>query len=160
MGIQGGDFRAYSSCFMHVIVAHMRLPFFRNIFNFFYIFSKIFKYFAFFALSGIYNNLVSQFRDFIYLLDKRSLLMKSFPILLTYLKICLWSVSYTPVMFPSQWHYWSPLLHKGCPWYKIPSHSIFRSWDTSVWGKVYEFFFRILSASSIIIEVIRTVLNF
>ena len=33
MGIQGGSVRAYSSCFMHAIVACMRLPFFQNIFN-------------------------------------------------------------------------------------------------------------------------------
>ena len=66
------------------------------------------------------------------LLDKRNLLMKSFPFLMTYLKICLWSVSYTPVMLHSQWHYWSSTLQKGYPWYKIPSHSISRSSDTSV----------------------------
>ena len=66
------------------------------------------------------------------LLDKRNLLMKSFPFLMTYLKICLRSVSYTPVMLHSQWHYWSSTLQKGYPWYKIPSHSISRSSDTSV----------------------------
>ena len=42
-------------------------------------------------------------------------------------------VSYTPVMLHSQWHYWSSSLHKGYPWYKVPSHTISRSWDTS-WG--------------------------
>ena len=40
-------------------------------------------------------------------------------------------VSYTPVMLHSQWHYWSSSLHKGYPWYKVPSHTISRSWDTS-----------------------------
>ena len=50
---------------------------------------------------------------------------------MAYLKICLWSVSYTPVMLRSQWHHWSPSLHKGYPWYKVPSHTISRSWDTS-----------------------------
>ena len=37
--------RAYSSCFMHAIVAHMRLLFFKIFSNFVY-FSQIFKYFA------------------------------------------------------------------------------------------------------------------
>ena len=40
-------------------------------------------------------------------------------------------VSYTPVMLHSQWHYWSSSLHKGYLWYKVPSHTISRSWDTS-----------------------------
>ena len=49
------------------------------------------------------------------------------------------AVSYTPVMLHSQWHYWS--LHKAYPWYKVPSHVISRSWDTSEervgWVRVY-----------------------
>ena len=48
----------------------------------------------------------------------------AFPFLMTYLKICLWSISYTPVMLHSQWHYWSSSLHKGYPWHKVPSHTI------------------------------------
>ena len=44
-------------------------------------------------------------------------------------------VSYTPVMLHSQWHYLSSLLHKGYPWYKFPSLTISRSWDTSGGGE-------------------------
>ena len=40
-------------------------------------------------------------------------------------------VGYTPAMLHSQWHYWSLSLHNGYPWYKFPSHTIYRSWDTS-----------------------------
>ena len=60
--------------------------------------------------------------------------MKSFPFLMTYIKICPWSASYTPVMLHSHWHYWSSSLHKGYPWYKFESHTIFWSWDTSEGG--------------------------
>ena len=41
--------RAYSSCFMHVVVTCMRLPFFSIYFQISYIFAKIFKYFALFC---------------------------------------------------------------------------------------------------------------
>ena len=40
--------RAYSSCFMHVVVACMGLPFFKIFLNA-YIFAQIFKYFALFC---------------------------------------------------------------------------------------------------------------
>ena len=40
----GNHSRAYCSCFMHAIVAHMRLPFFKII-QILYIFAQIFKYF-------------------------------------------------------------------------------------------------------------------
>ena len=47
-------------------------------------------------------------------------------------------VNYTPVMLHSQWHYWPSSLHKGYHWYKVPSHTISRSWDTSRgWARVY-----------------------
>ena len=39
------------------------------------------------------------------LLDKQSLLMKSFPFVMTYLKISFSSVIYTPVILHNQWHY-------------------------------------------------------
>ena len=41
-------FRAYSSCFMLAIVAHMRLPFFKMFSNFVH-FAQIFKYFVLFC---------------------------------------------------------------------------------------------------------------
>ena len=41
--------RAYSSCFMHVVVTCMRLPFFSIYFQISYIFAKIFKYVALFC---------------------------------------------------------------------------------------------------------------
>ena len=42
--------------------------------------------------------------------------------------------NYTPVMLHSQWHYLPSSLHKGYRWYKVPSHTISRSWDTSKGG--------------------------
>ena len=42
----------------------------------------------------------------------------------------LWSVSYTPVMLHSQWH-WLSSLNKGYPWYTFQAHTISWSWDTS-----------------------------
>ena len=71
------------------------------------------------------------------LLDKQSLLMRSIPFLMTYLKTCFWTVICTPVIWHSQWHYWLSSLHKGYPWYKFPSHTISWSWDTSEDGGVY-----------------------
>ena len=64
------------------------------------------------------------------LLDKQSLLMKSFPFLMTYLKTCFWPVIYTPVILHSQWYYWLSSLRKRYPWYKFPSHTISCSWHT------------------------------
>ena len=90
---------------------------------------------------AFYNNLVSQFRDllrpwnflkYVYLTNEVYWWNHSH---MTYLKVFLWSVNYTPVMLNSQWHYWSSSLHKECSWYKIPSHFISRSWDTSVWWR-------------------------
>ena len=46
-------------------------------------------------------------------------------------------VSYTPVMLHSQWHYGSSSLHKGYPWYNVPSHTISTSWDGRGWARVY-----------------------
>ena len=86
---------------------------------------------------AFYNNLVSQVRDlmrpwnFWKYFSLTNEVAKLFPFLMTHLKICLWFVSYTPVMLHSQWHYWSSSLHKGYLWYKVPSHTISRSWDTS-----------------------------
>ena len=86
---------------------------------------------------AFWNNLVSQVRDMIrpwnfesMPLDKRSWLMTSFSFLMTYSKICPWSVSYRPVILHSQWHYWSSSLHKGYLWYKFQPHTISRSWVT------------------------------
>ena len=57
------------------------------------------------------------------------------PLLMVYLKICFWSVIYTPVILHSQWRYWWPSLHKRYPLYKFPSHAISSSWDISRgWG--------------------------
>ena len=53
MGIQCGCVRAHSSCFVNAIVAHMRLPFFQNIFKFFTFllkFSNILPFFVLFLL--------------------------------------------------------------------------------------------------------------
>ena len=47
-------FRAYSSCFIHAIIARMRLPFF-IIFSIFYIFVQIFKHFAFVAIFCLFS---------------------------------------------------------------------------------------------------------
>ena len=85
---------------------------------------------------AFYDNLVSPVRDLmrhekflkVCLADKKSLLMKSFQFLMTYLKICFWSWTYTTVILHSQLHYWSSSNDdNGMRWKFIQRISIVKS---------------------------------